>query len=231
MSYDILINNQSCVSLKMFPVRRPNINSPQKKYKEYDVLGRNGKLYQDLGLYEDVEVVIEFNYLTNDQNFYTMFRTFKKLIYSAKTLIFSDDAENYHRIKKVEIGTNERITKKLGRFDVTFIMDPYTYRVDGAQQYNINQVLYNSYDESLPLYYITGEGLCTLTVNGNEVTLNVGQNVYIDTSLEIAYRTDGESQSTMFTADYSSLRLLPGNNTITVTEGFNLKITPNWRVI
>ena len=70
--------------------------------------------------------------------------------------------------------------------------------------------------------------MCTLTVNGNEMTANVGQNLTIDTDLMIAYRQDGTLQNTAVTGDYEDLYLVPGDNVISITSGFDLKIIPNW---
>ena len=70
--------------------------------------------------------------------------------------------------------------------------------------------------------------MCTLMVNGNEMTANVGQNLTIDTDLMMAYRQDGTLQNTAVTGDYEDLYLVPGDNVINITSGFDLKIIPNW---
>ena len=63
------------------------------------------------------------------------------------------------------------------------------------------------------------------------MTANVGQNLTIDTDLMIAYRQDGTMQNTAVTGDYENLYLLPGDNVISITDGFDLKIIPNWRTL
>ena len=73
--------------------------------------------------------------------------------------------------------------------------------------------------------------MCTLTVNGNEIKANVGQNLTIDSDLMMAYRKDGIVMNTSVKGDYDGLWLNAGDNTITITDGFELKIQPNWRCL
>ena len=80
-----------------------------------------------------------------------------------------------------------------------------------------------------PIYRIAGEGFCTLTVNGNEFLANVGQEIIIDSSRQISYKNDGQMINTDVTGDYKWLWLTPGDNTLSVTDGFAVNITPEWR--
>ena len=68
-------------------------------------------------------------------------------------------------------------------------------------------------------------------MNGNEFVAEVGQNVTIDTDLMLAYRQDGRMMNTSVTGDYQELYLKEGDNTIEITEGFGLKVIPNWRCL
>lgn len=56
--------------------------------------------------------------------------------------------------------------------------------------------------------------MCTLTVNGNTMTANVGQNLTIDTDRMIAYRSDGTLNNTQVTGNYEDMYLLNGENEI-----------------
>ena len=80
-------------------------------------------------------------------------------------------------------------------------------------------------------YIISGEGRCTITVNGKNMTANIGQNLTIDTELMIAYRTDGTTANTAVKGDYEDLYLQPGENQIGITRGFSMEVIPNWRCI
>ena len=88
---------------------------------------------------------------------------------------------------------------------------------------------FNPYYISHPDYIITGEGVCVLTVNGKSMRANTGQNLTINTDLMIAYRLDGTMQNTAVTGDYQDMYLKEGDNQISVSSGFVLKVIPNWR--
>ncbi len=229
--YDVMINDISCYKLGIFAVERPSFPAPLKKYKEYEIPGKDGKLYQDLEVYDDIEVTIKFNYLTNKDKWHEIFRKCKKLFLSAKTLQLSDDVEYYHKIKKVEIGVNERNLYKIGKFEVVFTLDPYFYRIDGNKEYEISRIKYNRFETAKPIYKIKGEGVCYLKINGKNVKCNIGQNLTIDTDLRLCYREDKTLQNTAINADYDDLILKQGNNEISITSGYDLKVIPNWRCI
>ena len=93
---------------------------------------------------------------------------------------------------------------------------------------NSTKNIKNNYAISKPIYTINGEGICTLTVNNNSVTVNVGQSIIINTEKELVYKNDS-SMTNISTGKYKDLYLLEGNNTVTVSNGFTLSIVPNWR--
>lgn len=229
--YDIYINGISCSSLKIYPVKRPDIPAPVKKINEHEILGRDGKLYQDSGFYNDIEIQIEFNYMSPQNLWHETYRKCKKLFFNAKKIALSDDPEYFYKIKKTVIGTNERNSKRIGRFGVIFTLDPYAYLLSGLDPIKDYSDIYNLYDTSLPVYKIRGEGMCHLIVNKTDVTCNIGQNLTIDTALELSYREDGTLQNTSINKDYKDLRLLEGKNSISISRGFELEIIPNWRCI
>lgn len=102
--------------------------------------------------------------------------------------------------------------------------------MDGTREYDIKDVLWNQYLTCHPTYKITAEGMCTLTVNGNTMTANVGQNLTIDTDRMIAYRSDGTLNNTQVKGNYEDMYLLNGENEISFSGG-ELKVIPNWRCL
>lgn len=90
--------------------------------------------------------------------------------------------------------------------------------------------LYNPWSESHPIFKISGEGVCKITVNGKEVSANVGQNLLINTNLMQAYREDGALNNTAITGDYENLYLQEGLNEISVSSGFAAEVIPKWGV-
>lgn len=212
---------------------RPDFPAPELRYTDTQVPGRDGTLTEFDGTYSDINVDVEMNYITNPQNWHAAWREVKRYLLKGgiRELRFSDDLAFYYKCKKVVLGTNEREFRHTAAFTATFTLAPYEYLTDGKERYPYQVCAFNRYELCKPIYFITGEGMCTLTVNGNEMTANVGQNLTIDTDLQLAYRTDGTLQNTEVAGNFDELYLLPGENTITVTDGFDLKIQPNWRCL
>lgn len=212
---------------------RPDFPAPEPRYTDTQVPGRDGALTEFDGTYSDIPVDVEMNYITNPQNWHAAWREVKRYLLKGgiRELRFSDDLSFYYKCKKIVLGTNEREFRHTAAFTATFTLAPYEYLTDGKERYPYQVCAFNRYELCKPIYFITGEGMCTLTVNGNEMTANVGQNLTIDTDLQLAYRTDGTLQNTEVTGNFDELYLLPGENTISVTDGFDLKIQPNWRCL
>lgn len=212
---------------------RPDFPAPEPRYTDTQVPGRDGALTEFDGTYSDIAVDVEMNYITNPQNWHAAWRDVKRYLLKGgiRELRFSDDLAFYYKCKKIVLGTNEREFRHTAAFTATFTLAPYEYLTDGKERYPYQVCAFNRYELCKPIYFITGEGMCTLTVNGNEMTANVGQNLTIDTDLQLAYRTDGTLQNTEVTGNFDDLYLLPGENTISVTDGFDLKIQPNWRCL
>lgn len=228
-----LINDVPNTDYNFVVTKRPNMPGIVKNYNEYDIPGRDGMLYEWLGTVNDITINIECNYISNPELWHIRWKEIKKWILNInnKRLTLSDDLDYYYRIKKIEISENERKIIKSGEFTISFICEAYSYLNFGLNSVNYTKGIHNLYEQSKPIYKIVGEGLCTLNVNGNECKCNVGQNLTIDTYLQICYRDDGTLQNTAINADYADLELIEGDNTITITEGFDLTVIPNWRCI
>lgn len=137
----------------------------------------------------------------------------------------------FYKITYVELDDNERTSERIGNFTAIFhTLDGLQYSVDGAMEYDIEDVCWNPYIECHPTYKIAAEGMCTLKINGKTMTANVGQNLTIDTDRMIAYREDGTLNNTKVSGNYEDMYLQPGNNKIEFYGG-NLKVIPNWRCL
>ena len=230
--YFILFNNKTNLEVETYIVSRPSKPSPKMEYEEVKVPG--GKtLYRKKG-YKDIEIPISFNFISKKPSEWGRdFRSIKKwlLRINDNKLKFSDDLEFYYKVNKVTIDTPERVLKRIGRFSVTFTCEPYDYLVEGLEEIELNNYLFNYYEHSQPIYKITGEGVLRLTVNGAEVTVNVGQNLTINTELGLCFREDGSINNVALKGRYKALELKEGDNTFSFNEGFDIKIIPNWRCL
>lgn len=234
MSYTITYNNINPEDLGVFVVQRPNIPAPQLRINETIIEGRDGSLITTDGCFDNIEIAIQLNYMSPKDDWKSTFRKIKSWLLARngeRRLVLSDDTRYFYKVKNVIIGENERTSYRIGVLTPIFLCEPFEYLESGTDEYEIEDVKLNPYYMSKPIYKITGEGVCTLTVNGNEMTANVGQNLTIDTGLMIAYREDGMLQNTAVKGDYEGLYLNTGENQINIDGNVSLKIIPNWRCL
>lgn len=217
-----------CIYLEEYP----SVKMGQEKYEKKTVPGR-GNVYYRTGTYSDTEidVLIDVNVIGSRARRTDVYLDARRFLRSCRTISFCDAPDYFYKVKYADLGGVDQYVEDAGDFDVTYICEPGAFLQVGTLEYDPANVLLNPYDISHPEYRITGEGMCTLTVNGKTMIANVGQNLTINTELMIAYRLDGTIQNTEVTGNYENLYLQRGTNTISITEGFYLKIIPNWRCL
>ncbi|MFR1698801.1 MAG: hypothetical protein ACLSU9_11055 [Anaerovoracaceae bacterium] len=199
----------------------------QKNYTTTAVAGRLGQLVSQDVYKSNLVIGVTFSILSYE--FMAKICQLKEWLKGTGNLTFSDNADCFYKVLKINYGNIERDTRNYGRFTVSFECVPYEFLKNGTILINQStNILRNPYSASRPIYKITGEGNCELNVNGNAMIANVGQNLTINTELMIAYREDGEVQNATVTGDYEKLYLSEGENILKITEGFELKIIPNW---
>lgn len=227
--YYILYNDNTNIDVNLSITDRPSKPAPEMEYETVKVPG--GKtLYREKG-YKDVEITIEFNFLSKDETEWDKdFRAIKKWLLTRENnkLKFSDDLEVYYRVNSVVIDTPERLIRRGGKFSVTFTCEPYVYYDD--DQLELSNILYNNYLISKPVYRILGEGYLTLNINNNVIKANIGQELIIDTDKGLCYR-EGIVDNVALEGRYEDMYLLEGENTFSWTEGFVIYITPNLRCL
>ena len=229
--YSVKYGDTWDIDLGLHAKTRPDIPVPERNIEVTEDKTLTTSLTRDYGTYKDIEIVIEYNFISRE-DFEMKSIAIKRWIYNCKSkiLILSDSTDYYRKVKKVTIETITRSKKYLGTFKLTFRCDPNLYVVNGLNSIVVNSTknIKNNYAISKPIYAINGEGMCTLTVNNNSVTVNVGQSIIINTEKELVYKNDS-SMTNISTGKYKDLYLLEGNNTVTVSNGFTLSIVPNWR--
>ena len=68
-----------------------------------------------------------------------------------------------------------------------------------------------------------------VTVNGHQMKVNVHKSIIIDTDRIITYSKDGTLQNAMISGEYEDMYLLYGDNDVSISPSFDLKVIPNWR--
>lgn len=230
-AYSLVLDGFNMKKLGVYVTSRSSEPAPKKRYNEYSVAGRDGTLYEDTGFYEDKQKTVELNfYAKNPDRFNQIFREASEKIMNASIFEMTDDKHYFRKIKKVEIDDCEHVTKRVGKFTVTFTLDPYFYANDGDLWHEETSI-YNKYNKpSCPVYEIEVASNAALTVNGNEITIEgINGTVTIDTARMICTDADGNEISNLMTGKYSNLLLQPGNNEISC-DG-TLRYKPMWRCI
>ncbi|MDB1956019.1 phage tail family protein [Clostridium tertium] len=223
-NYFIVYNDSTNLDVNLLVINRPSKPAPVMEYEEVKVPG--GKtLYREKG-YGDIEITVSFNFMSK-YSWDKDFRKIKQWLLSKvnNKLKFSDDLEVFYRVNKVTIETPERVMKKVGRFNVTFICNHLTYIEENERE--LPQALYNDYLVAKPIYRIVGEGYLTMNINNKTIKANVGQELIIDTDKGLCYRK-GIINNVALEGKYADMYLQEGNNTFSWTNGFKIYILPNW---
>lgn len=260
MEYGVTFNGERCERYGLLPMHRPNIPAPVRRISRKEVSGRDGILVESDGCHLAVEIQISFNFMNAPDRWAETFRGARKWLRGSGELEFSDDPEYFRKVYYCEIQSTERVSRKIGKFDANFVCHPAEFVKAGQQRLFPDQVDYNPYSVSHPIYYISGDGECTLTVNGKVFTMTVYDNMVIDTDRWISYREydraayllthdgspllvetgvplilshgrEGDTNDQETYGDYTDLYLLEGENTFSITAGFTLEIMPNWRCL
>ena len=229
--YDICYGGKCASELEVYAVDRPNIPAARKKMNSMEIAGRDGTLYEEEEVYEEQNIEIQMNYIGAEEDWADRWRMVQEWLSKRNaSLILSDDPNYFFRISKVDLDNNERSSRRTGKFKATFVSkDGLYYLQDGLAEYSCEAVQYNPYLLTYPTYHINGKGTCELLVNGNSFSMNVSGELYIDTERRLAYMPDGTVVNRAVTGDYEDLYLLPGENVVEHTEGFQVQIIPNWR--
>lgn len=258
MSWFVEFNNTICTDIRLQPVDRPSIPAAEYDYEEVEVKGRDGTLHIDNKRHKPLEIEQEFNYIGKEEEWAQIWRAAKKWLSARNApLEFPDDPDYFYHVYYVKLETNERVTKRIGRFKASFICAPYMYlkagRVEKKQEFYpvflstangtpileaggntifttcMSKTVLNALDICHPLYRIVGNGICSFSVNGNWMHANVQGELIIDTELQAAYREDGVKMNQKVTGDYTKLYFQSGKNELMIGSEFDFYITPRWR--
>ena len=109
---------------------KPSIPTPNRKYEEYEVAGRNGKLHADQGQYENITVSYQL-YFHGRNPTPEQLRSIKAWLCGtpgAYPLSDGYDPEYFYR-GIAKMGDTSNILDKYGRFTVGFDCDPRAFFV------------------------------------------------------------------------------------------------------
>ena len=220
----ILYAGETCEQHGCFLNDYPSFSGGNKVYNTYAVPGMDGELVEQTDYLSNLTIACSFSIVS--KQFMGIVREIRRGLAGTGTLVISDSPGIFYRVLKIEYGDISREIHRFGTFGASFICTPFEYLKEGQRE--ISSLTYNPHDLAKPIYRITGEGLCTLTVNGYTFAANVGQSIIINSELQLAYNAGRESLNSDVTGDYTKLWLPHGENKVAVSNGFQLAITPQW---
>ena len=210
----------------------PTIEYGQPNYTQVSIPGRKGTLTEFDGTYTDTVVSMDCDItLIDEVSVDLQYQNFINQLMRSKKLSLEGMENRYFQIKKIEISDYERYSDISVEFSLKFTCDPGVYLKEGDRFKTIsNNQLINIYSLSEPVYHIDGTGTCTLTINGNELSIDITEPILIDTERqEVILETSGKLANTLIGGDFEDFYLKTGVNTIVISSGFDLKIKPRWR--
>ena len=228
---DIQYNDIRSSSLKAFIKERPSIPAAKRAYREIEVPGVNGTYLQDEGRFESTEIAVPMNYIGPEDKWSKRWRKIQNWLSGTNgELVFSDNPDYYYRIARVNLSDNEHKGRRIGDFTATFITkDGLEYLRSGKEKYDLKDLSWNPGEVAFPDYFISGIGVCTISVNGNVFEVKLNGSVILDTERRLIYLPDKTIVNNIGKGDFENLYLQPGQNTISVSKGFVVKAIPHWR--
>lgn len=196
--------------------------------------GRAGALSIRTGRYTDSSITNNIEFTCEAvEDYEAKLEGIKKWILQSGKVSYSDSQDKYYVVKKVEFGSIKRKYGTIGNINFTFICEPFAYFKEGDFEIDVvgEKLLINGSACAQPIYKISGNGACTISVNGKSMAANVSGNITIDTERMLAYQDDGTLQNTAVSGNYEDLYLQEDENTITATGGFSVKVIPKWRCL
>lgn len=247
-AFHLVINGES--STRYAPLILPGeANAPQPKYYEYDeVIGKDGRDRVFENVYNEYTDQYSFYFLEEEKGQWgNQWALLKQWLYGFNTndkkIVFQESTslEWFKYLSKVEIESADRSVKKVGIAKVNFTFAPYEYAIGGLYPYNLAEIEYNSWYRCEPTYILAnqdGTGKSVMISMSNdvgdyEVTFSLPGLCEAQVSVRdgvIRCYKGGELESVLsYTGNLKNLIMEHGVNVVTVTDGIDVSIIPNWR--
>lgn len=212
-----------------------NLNTPQVKFEQIDIPGKNGSIIYSDGKFEDflLEVECSLDGRLNDIN--ELSRNIKKWLCTGldyNKLIISNDPEYYYEACFCNKLDFEYVARKYRHFLIYFLCKPFKRSIYGDISINITTpiCLYNDYLTSNPIIKVIGNGDITININNQKLILKgVEEYIEVDTELYNCFK-GSENQNNKMYSDFPVLE--EGKNNIS-WEGnvTRVEIIPRWVVL
>lgn len=211
---------------------RPSIPIAQDNVSYIEVPGRDSKLTRKDG-FSDRSIQVSFNFY-NRVNLMGYVRPFISQLRNSRSFYFSDDTSIEYRIKNVVIGDVEREVRVLGKFTVTFTVEPFCYYRNVATIDAKSVTSFNNIGDYLSRPYI--KVTCSGTVTNTQLVVNdlvmnfktITDYIEIDSDSRRCYKGGANLGSNVIATDYPILKV--GTNYVSCSSSItHVYIEPRWR--
>lgn len=216
-------------------------NSPARRGEVIVIPGRNGSLFMDEGVFENIPGKYPaFIGTKSETDFYDKLAAFKSAILSRGN--YKRLSDSYHpdefRLATYRSGldVDPEHYNRAGGFTLEFDCKPQRFLVSGEtpQTFAASGSITNpELFPSAPLLEIVGTGTLTIGDYSLEIDSNPGT-IYIDADLVEAYSIDGggdlvSENGNVIYANHKAPRIDPGTIAVTLGAGItSVVITPRW---
>lgn len=226
------------VSTAQFPISIKNINylsTPSRKITEYEIPGRDGKLYIDEGTFDNFTLEVEIFIKARGQKLVDICRQINRWLLTdfKKRKLSISNIPDYYYIAIVKDGIDvKKATGNNGECTIKFICEPLkrsVYGDDIVTIYNNNTTIYNQEGfKTQPYLKIFGSGNVTVSIGGRDLILkNIQEYIEVDTELQNCFK-DNVNQNHKMYSDFPFLS--PGENVISWQGNVNkIELKPRYR--
>jgi predicted phage tail component-like protein len=170
---ELYFNNSTSLNFNLFLEDYPYIPISNEEYEEVQVEGRNGSLYINKGTYKDKNIPFTFTILSELINI-DFDRVYEWLTEIEDNRLLFGRYDRCYKVKKIIFGDLKKEFKTIGRFDVTFICEPFTWDLDSTTyEISSNNFTFNYVENapSEPLIKVYGNGNIQLTITVKQCIL------------------------------------------------------------
>lgn len=229
-------NNFLRKNLGVSIVRRVFVPSAENNINVINRVGGEGDLYINLGGKKDMVITVECNFISKKPK--DLFRRVKHWLninnIEDNKLFFTDDVDWFYIVKDLRVSQLEISKKYKGSFTIDFTCRGWHYALSGSfpvpLELGREVSLFNEFDTSKPVFFIKGNGEIKITVNGQDMVVDIEKQAYINCDLELVYKDLEDKPQNLKEGDYINFPY--GYNNISI-EGLieKAEVMPNWREV
>lgn len=212
-------NNSNNIEKSIAIIKGPNIQINNENYEKIEVEGRNGSLTINKGTYSDKVLTFSLAILSDSKEdlFDKIANLTEWISLKNENKLFYEIYDRYYIIKNIKIEDIQSRLYLLGEFNINFICEPFSYKVEDYIELKNNNSLY--YQGNVPgecNIKIHGNGNIQLTINNETVQINnVNEYVELDSKLLLCINKDKTSKTKDMIGNF--LLLTQGINQISWT--------------